>query len=102
MPEKPKTLRGYDQPIQDAHARVFAVLHRDTPTTNTEWIAYYRDLIAAREDLRDLYDQAGRVARPVGGAVWHAFDDATAYQDTRIQDAQVRINRLLRTQPKES
>jgi hypothetical protein len=63
----PKTLRGFDRLYAPLAARHSEVVHR-TPKTDAEWIAYHRDLIAAKLALRDLFVDARRVVPiPAGG-----------------------------------
>lgn len=56
----PKTLRGFDRLYAPLAARHSEVVHRYLKS-DAEWIAYYRDLIAAKLALRDLFVAACRV-----------------------------------------
>jgi hypothetical protein len=93
----PKTLRGFDRLFTEVNARRTAVIYR-TPKSDDEWIAYYRDLIATTEELRELYQVATNVAPlPAEGLesiTRSAFRAAGYHCETSIEDMRRRLATL--------
>lgn len=90
----PKTLRGFDRQFTEKNARHKEVIYR-TPKSDSEWIAYFRDLITAKQELRDLYEAAERVvprpAERLDSITWGAFRAAIRACDHEIEKLQSQL-----------
>lgn len=75
----PKTLRGFDRLYAPLAARHDEVVYRH-PKSDAEWIGYYRDLIAAKLALRDLFAAARRVVPVPAGGDYDASITLAAFQ----------------------
>lgn len=94
---EPRTLRGYEAAHQAINARIIEITHRE-PVTREERIAFWRDLAAAREEMRDLY-RAAALAAPPGpdgkpGLVWSALADAADHCESQFATARDNLARL--------
>lgn len=91
----PKTLREFDALFAPLDARWNEVVNRET-ATREQRIAYYRDLIAAEEAIRDLYRQAmGSDTVPASGLVWSALWEAADTYEVKIARRRARLTELL-------
>ncbi|MBP2341061.1 hypothetical protein JOF41_007315 [Saccharothrix coeruleofusca] len=104
---KPTTLADFEAAHQAAARRVAEVSHRE-PITPAERVAWCRDLIAAYEQLRQVYRDAVRVI-PVrsdkssdAGLLWNAVWDAGEYCAYKIRDARELLESIQRAFPEES
>ena len=76
-----------------AQARVSEVLDR-TAIEDADWIAKYRDLVAAWGEMAAVYEEASRLPSVRTGLVWSALFDAEIYARNRRAEVERQLAAL--------